>query len=73
MNQSIKKGVSSILARSLVSLYLVVRVSGLKMNKVNRLKIKGNLVTLEKCLIQDGNFIELSFQSKIFSQRTLNE
>ena len=36
-------------------------------------KIIRKIVNLEKCLILDDDFLELSLQRKIFSQRILND
>ena len=42
------------------------------MNEFEKERIMSNLVIMEKCLIIDDDFLELSFQRKIFSQGTLD-
>ena len=48
---------------------MVERMSRIKMNKVDRQKIKGNPVTLEKWLILVDDFQRLSVQKRIFARR----
>ena len=42
------------------------------MNKFEKERIRSNLVIMEKHLILDDDFLELSLQRKIFSQGTLD-
>ena len=46
---------------------------GLKMVEFERQNIIQNLVTLEKCLILDDDFLDLSLQMKIFSRGILKD
>ena len=42
------------------------------MNKFEKERVRSNLVIMEKHLILDDDFLELSLQRKIFSQGTLD-
>jgi hypothetical protein len=42
------------------------------MNKFEKERVRSNLVIMEKHLILDDDFLELSLQRKIFSQETLH-